>query len=241
MTSVAARPHRTPIWIVVCLTLGSLLLVALLLVRPLGFQPFNMPSGSMQPTLLIGDYFFVSKYAYGYSRYSLPFSLPLFSGRIFGTQPRYGDVVVYRYPRDTSVDYVKRVVGLPGDRIQMIQGQLYLNGTPVKRDRLADLIEEGRPAKHWRETLPNGASYKTLDLTDNGFLDNTQIYTVPPGAYFVLGDNRDNSQDSRVAVHGFVPFDNLVGRVEAIFWSANPNAPAGAAPVRFERIGMRVR
>ncbi|MFZ0124095.1 MAG: signal peptidase I [Xanthobacteraceae bacterium] len=241
MTTVADRPHRTPIWLVVCLTLGSLLLVALLLVRPLGFQPFNMPSGSMQPTLLIGDYFFVSKYAYGYSRYSLPFSPPLFSGRIFGTQPRYGDVVVYRYPRDTSVDYVKRVVGLPGDRIQMIQGQLYLNGTPVKRDRLADLIEDGRPAKHWRETLPNGASYETLDLTDNGFLDNTQIYTVPPGAYFVLGDNRDHSQDSRVAVHGFVPLENLVGRAETIFWSVNPDQRSGASPVRFERIGMRVR
>jgi signal peptidase I len=240
MTSVADRPHRTPIWIVVCLTLGSLLLVALLLVRPFGFQPFNMPSGSMQPTLLIGDYFFVSKYAYGYSRYSLPFSLPLFSGRIFGAQPGYGDVVVYRYPRDTSVDYVKRVVGLPGDRIQMIQGQLYLNGAPVKRERLADIIEEGRPAKHWRETLPNGASYETLDITDNGFLDNTQIYVVPAGAYFVLGDNRDNSQDSRVATHGNVPFDNLIGRVHTIFWSVNPDARAGAAPVRVERIGMRV-
>ena len=149
--------------------------------------------------------------------------------------------MVYRYPRDTSVDYVKRVVGLPGDRIQMIQGQLYLNGTPVKRECLADLIEDGWPAKHWRETLPNGASYETLDLTDNGFFDNTQIYTVPPGAYFVLGDNRDNSQDSRVAVHGFVPFDNLVGRVETIFWSVNPDQRSGAAPVRFERIGMRVR
>jgi signal peptidase I len=240
MTSVADRPHRTPIWIVVCLTLGSLLLVALLLVRPFGFQPFNMPSGSMQPTLLIGDYFFVSKYAYGYSRYSLPFSLPLFSGRIFGAQPGYGDVVVYRYPRVTSVDYVKRVVGLPGDRIQMIQGQLYLNGAPVKRERLADIIEEGRPAKHWRETLPNGASYETLDITDNGFLDNTQIYVVPAGAYFVLGDNRDNSQDSRVATHGNVPFDNLIGRVHTIFWSVNPDARAGAAPVRVERIGMRV-
>jgi signal peptidase I len=238
MTSVADRPHRTPIWIVVCLTLGSLLLVALLLVRPFGFQ--RVPSGAMQPTLLIGDYFFVSKYAYGYSRYSLPFSLPLFSGRIFGAQPRYGDVVVYRYPRDTSVDYVKRVVGLPGDRIQMIQGQLYLNGAPVKRERLADIIEEGRPAKHWRETLSNGASYETLDITDNGFLDNTQIYVVPADAYFV-GDNRDNSQDSRVGAHGYVPFDNLIGRVDTIFWSVNPNAPAGAAPVRVERIGMRVR
>ncbi len=241
MTSATFRPHRPPIWLVVCLTLGSLLFVAALLVRPFGFQPFNIPSGAMQPTLLIGDYIFVSKYAYGYSRYSLPFSPPLFSGRILGAQPRNGDVVVYRYPRDTSVDYVKRVVGLPGDRVQMIQGQLYLNGTPVKRERLADIIEEGKPAKHWRETLPNGASYETLDLTDNGFLDNTQIYVVPADAYFVLGDNRDNSQDSRMAAHGYVPFENLIGRVETIFWSVNPNARAGAAPARLERIGMRVR
>jgi signal peptidase I len=219
-----------------------LLLIALLLVRPFGFQPFNVPSGAMQPTLLIGDYFFVAKYAYGYSRYSLPFSPPLFSGRIFGAPPRYGDVVVYRLPRDTSIDYVKRVVGLPGDRIQMIQGQLYLNGTPVKRERLADIIEDGKPAKHWRETLPNGASYETLDLIDNGPLDNTPIYVVPPNQYFMLGDNRDNSQDSRITTaHGYVPFENLIGRVETIFWSVNPDKPSGASPVRFERIGMPVR
>src|SRR6266436_5074484 len=134
MTTAAGQPHRTPIWLIACLTLGALLLAALLIARPFLFQPFNMPSGSMEPTLVIDDYFFVSKYPYGYSRYSLPFSLPLFSGRIFGAEPRYGDVAVFRMPRDPWADYVKRVVGLPGDRVQIIQGQLHLNGTPVKRE-----------------------------------------------------------------------------------------------------------
>jgi signal peptidase I len=241
MTTVADNPHRTPIWLVAVLTLGSLLLVApMLIVRPFLFQPFNVPASSMEPTLLIGDYFFVSKLAYGYSRYSLPFSPPLFSGRIFGKEPHYGDVVVFRTPHDTSIDYVKRVVGLPGDRVQMIDGQLYLNGKPVPHERLADAFYQGRPAKRWRETLPNGAQYVTLDLTDNGFLDNTNLYIVPAGHYFMLGDNRDNSQDSRVSQLGYVPFENLVGRAEIIFWSVAPRA-AGNAPLRLDRIGLRVR
>ena len=241
MTTVADKPHRTPIWLVVLLTLGSLILVALLLMRPFLFQPFNVPASSMEPTLLIGDYFFVSKFAYGYSRYSLPFSLPLFSGRIFGKEPQYGDVVLFRTPHNTSINYVKRVVGLPGDRVQMIDGQLYLNGKPVPREQLADVFYEGRPVKRWRETLPNGAQYVTLDLTGNGFLDNTNLYVVPSGHYFMMGDNRDNSQDSRVLGQvGYVPFENLVGRAEIIFWSVVPGA-AGNSRVRQERIGLRVR
>jgi signal peptidase I len=241
MTTVADKPHRTPIWLVVCLTLGSFVLIAAVpMVRSFLFQPFNMPSGSMEPTLLTGDYFFVSKWAYGYSRYSLPFSPPLFSGRIFGAEPRYGDVVVFRSPHDTSINYVKRVVGLPGDRVQMMDGRLYVNGTPVPRERLADVSYEGRPAKRWRETLPNGAQYATLDLTDNGFLDNTNLYIVPAGHYVMMGDNRDNSMDSRVLNQlGYVPFENLVGRVEIIFWSVAPSAN-GAARARMDRIGTRV-
>jgi signal peptidase I len=240
-----ARVQQFGFWrTIVSYAIGAILLMLLiaLVIRTFLFQPFNMPSGSMEPTLIIGDYFFVSKYPYGYSRYSLPFSPPLFSGRIFGAQPRNGDVVVFRLPRDPSVDYVKRVVGLPGDRIQMIQGQLYLNGMPVKRERLADIIEDGRPAKHWRETLPNGASYETLDLIDNGPLDNTPIYVVPPDQYFMLGDNRDNSQDSRITTaHGYVPFENLVGRADVIFFSIDRSAPGGNPSLRSERIGMPVR
>jgi signal peptidase I len=203
----------------------AIMVLALPLFRSLLFQPFSSPSGSMMPTLLVGDHFFVSKFAYGYSRYSFPFSPPLFRGRIFGSTPGRGDVVVFRLPRDDSTDYIKRVVGLPGDKIQMIDGQLYINGTPVKRERVEDFVgaEEGPGIKHikrWKETLPNGVSYYTLDLIDNSFYDNTPLYTVPPDCYFMLGDNRDNSTDSRVLSQvGYVPIDHIVGRATIIFFS----------------------
>src|SRR6202790_1415454 len=189
-------------------------LIIALVIRTFLFQPFNIPSGSMEETLLVGDYLFVSKYSYGYSHYSLPFSPPLFSGRIWSASPQRGDVVVFRLPKDDSVDYIKRVVGLPGDRIQMKEGQLYINGTAVTRERLPDFAggdscgsEPGAGIKRWRETLPNGVSYETLDCVDNGFYDNTIAYTVPPGHFFMMGDNRDNSTDSRVlSAVGYVPF-----------------------------------
>ncbi|MGY8636635.1 signal peptidase I [Bradyrhizobium sp. 14AA] len=191
------------------------------------YQPFNIPSGSMSPTLMVGDYVFAAKYAYGYGRYSFPFAPFWISGRVLAADPEHGDIVVFRAPKDTSVDYVKRVVGLPGDRIQMREGRLVLNDRPVTRVAVesglagtACGMDGSVKVKRWRETLPNGANYVTYDCVDNGFLDNTNVYTVPPGHVFVLGDNRDNSTDSRMmSAFGFVPMDNLVGKVTRIFWS----------------------
>jgi len=158
-----------------------------LVVRTFAYEPFNIPSGSMIPTLLVGDYLFVSKYSYGYSHYSLPFSPPLFSGRIFGSEPQRGDVVVFRLPRDPSTDYVSRVVGLPGDSIQMIGGQLHINGQGIKRERVEDFVEtEGTRAsriKQWRETLPNEVSHTTLDLVDNGFRTCGHFIENPPDVF----------------------------------------------------------
>jgi signal peptidase I len=213
---------------------GRVVLQALLIalgIQTLLFQSFNIPSGSMKATLLVGDYLFVSKYSYGYSHYSLPLSPPLFSGRIFAAEPQRGDVVVFRLPKDGTTDYIKRVIGLPGDRIQMIDGLLHINGVPVKRERVADFIDdENGGAEHvrrWRETLPNGVSYESLDLQDDGYLDNTEEYLVPPGHYFMMGDNRDNSADSRVlSAVGYVPFENLIGKAQVIFFSIGAGEPA---------------
>ena len=198
-------------------------LVLALVIRTFLFQPFSIPSGSMRPTLLEGDYLFVTKWAYGYSRYSLPFGPDLFSGRIWGSEPKRGDVAVFKFPPNPSIDYIKRVVGLPGDRIQMRDGQLFINGVGVQREKVGqidnpDITEVDRPVDVYRETLPNGVSYDTLDLTPNSIGDDTREFVVPEGHYFMMGDNRDNSSDSRFTV-GYVPYDNLVGRANIIFFS----------------------
>lgn len=198
-------------------------------IRSLAYEPFNIPSGSMLPTLLEGDFVFVSKPTYGYSRYSFPFGIvPLPESRLFGSLPERGDVAVFKLPSNTSIDYIKRIVGLPGDRIQVKSGVLYINGEAVRKEREEDFVYTDRFGQtnswpQYRETLPGGKSFMTLDINPKGQLDNTQMFVVPAGHYFAMGDNRDNSVDSRVPENfrgvGFVPTENLVGRADLIWYS----------------------
>jgi len=219
-------------------------------VRTFLFEPFNIPSGSMLPTLQIGDYLFVSKYSYGYSRYSFPFGWPPFSGRIFESVPHRGDVVVFKYPPDPSVDYIKRIVGLPGDTVQVRDGLLYINGKLCPREPEGDYVtdEDGihMVQRRYDETLSDGVQHDILKATDQGEMNNTPVYKVPPDHLFAMGDNRDNSADSRFMNGvGFVPMDNLVGRAEIIFFSIDAEYPwwevwEWPLEVRWNRILMRV-
>ncbi len=214
-------------------------------VRTVAYEPFNIPSGSMKPTLLVGDYLFVSKFSYGYSRYSLPFSLPLIPDRIFFSEPKRGDVFVFKLPTDNKTDYIKRIIGLPGDRIQVIGGILNINGKPVKRERVDDFKETDkngnvRRVPRYVETLPNGRKHYILEETDRGLVDNTPVYNVPQGYYFAMGDNRDRSRDSRFIYEvGFIPRKNLVGRADFLFFSVDGSVWEfwkWARSIRFNRI-----
>lgn len=226
MAEKAKAPKKQESWGEFARTMGWALLIALV-VRSLMFQPFNIPSSSMKPTLLIGDFLFVSKYSYGYSKHSFPFSPPLFSGRTSDARPVRGDVVVFKLPYDNRTDFIKRVIGLPGDTIRMQDGQVILNGKALPRERVDDFVEVDRQGREKRtprylETLPNGRSYMTLDELPDGPADNTGVYRVPAGHYFLMGDNRDNSTDSRVQRYvGFVPYENLVGPARVLFFSFN--------------------
>ena len=209
-------------------TIVYALLIALVL-RVVLFQPFTIPSASMEPTLLEGDYIIVSKFSYGWSKYSFPNIItPPVSGRLMGSGPKRGDIVVFKLPRDPRIDYIKRVIGLPGDRIQVLNGVVQINGRPVNDVKLTPTQVEsafGEPQQvdRFRETLPDaGKAFTTYSFGPDGEVDNTGVYAVPAGHYFMMGDNRDNSVDSRYPTQtgvGFVPAENLVGRAEVILFS----------------------
>ena len=200
------------------------ILIALVF-RSLAYEPFHIPSGSMLSTLYEGDYIFVSKLSYGYSRFSFPFGFKLFEGRVLQTMPERGDVVVFRNPTNTHVDYIKRVIGLPGDTIQMKHGRLYINGEMVEQTRRGDVSvpdDHGQehPVPLYEEVLPGGVHHIVLDDYEEGPADNTKLYHVPEGHLFMMGDNRDNSQDSRFQdAVGYVPLENLIGRAEIVAFS----------------------
>lgn len=191
-------------------------------------EPFNIPSGSMIPTLLVGDYLFVSKFSYGYSRHSFPFSAAPISNRVMASMPERGDVAVFRLPSDVSVDYIKRVVGLPGDRIQVKRGILHINGQAVERRLVGNgNIASGQTSlvtQRYEEVFPDGHTHIIQEVSDNQVFDNTPEFTVPEGHYFMMGDNRDNSRDSRSSSVGFVPFKNFIGRAEFLFFSHGGDA-----------------
>lgn len=222
------------------------------LIRTFLYEPFNIPSGSMKPTLLVGDYLFVSKPAYGYSRYSFPFGMAPIEGRIMDTAPERGDVTVFKLPSNTYIDYIKRVIGMPGDRVQMRAGRLYINGKIVERESQG--VEKvwdpyrGEVVMHkYIETLPEGISYYIYEETDDRPLDNTEIFVIPEGHYFMMGDNRDNSLDSRAPNGaGYVPAELLVGKADFIFYSTNGYAKLLEIwkwpwTVRYDRIFQKIK
>ena len=221
-----------------------------LLIRSFIFEPFNIPSGSMKPNLLVGDFIFVSKYSYGFSKHSLPFSIPLIPGKIFSNTPERGDVVVFKTPENNRTDYIKRVIGLPGDKIEIKNGIIFINGSEILRKKLNDFIDTDNKTSNKRVRMYNeyffNKEINILDITDNGIADNTQLFNVPENHFFVMGDNRDNSQDSRfISTVGFIPYENLVGKAQFIFFSLEnarflqiwkwPNS------IRYERIFKKIQ
>ena len=228
-----------------------------LLIRSFLFEPFNIPSGSMKPNLLVGDFIFVSKYSYGYSRHSFPFSLAdrngkLFPGKYFSSSPKRGDIVVFKTPQNNRTDYIKRVIGIPGDKIKIINGQIIINGSKISRKKIEPfidteiserIIKDGR-RRQYKEFFFN-KEINVLDLEDFSFADNTPEYKIPENKFFVMGDNRDNSQDSRFSNVGFIPFENIVGKAQFIFFSLENSRFLEIwkwpTSIRYERIFKKIK
>lgn len=205
-----------------------------MVIRSFLFEPFKIPSGSMYPNLYVGDFLFVSKYTYGYSKHSLPFSIPLWSGRIWADEPQVGDVVVFKYPQDNRTDFIKRIIGRPGDKIKLENGRLFVNGKELPREEKENFVLRNsfgyaERFHQYDETLPNGVKHDILEVSDEESEDNFEEITVPENNYFVMGDNRDRSDDSRVHV-GFVPFENLVGKARVLFFSYDPEEGSWLKP-----------
>ncbi len=234
--------------------------VIAIIIRSLVGAPFNIPSGSMIPSLLVGDYLFASKYTYGYSKHSFPFSFIPFSDRLFYKEPERGDVVIFRRVQDsdipywkralTSEDYIKRLIGMPGDTVQVKNGRLYINGELIPRTfkRYETETTYGHSVTYtiYDETLPNGVTHEIMELSDSGPVDNTPIYRVPENHFFFMGDNRDNSQDSRFDMIGYIPKENLIGKAQFIFYSNNGESPFLAfwnwgQSIRWDRLFMRIK
>lgn len=204
-------------------------LLLALLFRSFAYEPFHIPSGSMKQTLLVGDYLFVSKYTYGYSRYSFPLGIAPIEDRLWKKTPQRGDIVVFRLPSNTRIDYIKRVMGVPGDHIQVRGGRVYLNGKVLPREPLGNYVDDEYGNQHksvpqFQETLPDGKNFHILKERNFGLADETEEFVVPEGTLFMMGDNRDNSTDSRFSQVGFIPLRNVVGRAEMIFFSIDDTA-----------------
>lgn len=225
-------------------------------IRTFVIEPFNIPSGSLIPTLLVGDYLFVTKFSYGYSAKTIAFGLPLFKGRILATTPKRGDIIVFRNQVDGTV-YIKRLIGLPGDKVQMIEGRLWINGKKVERREIDPYVTTttwGRTVteQQFEETLPPsanavGVTHRIIERNgDTGAWDNTAEYVVPDGDYFFMGDNRDNSLDSRAPQVGFVPQENLIGRAEIVWFSLDEDTHfweiwKWPTSIRWSRLFMLIR
>ncbi len=237
-----AEKKEEGLWGFIVVIVQALLIAVV--IRTFLFQPFNIPSGSLIPTLLVGDYLFVSKYAYGYSKHSFPFDLAPITGRVWGSEPKRGDVIVFRNARDQDKDYIKRLIGVPGDTVQMIRGRLYINGELVEREAIEPFTTdrpwgEERQVPQYIESLPGGTKHRIIEVNGDeaGLADNTAPMVVPDKSYFFMGDNRDSSQDSRFQNVGMVPEEALIGRAEIIWFSIQWSCEADGCMTRMGSVG----